>query len=1283
MKMTMTIAAALLAFVMMLLVSSPNVATFISAQTQADATTTVTGAASANASLIAAPAIIWPSSIAVVDLDEASGLAAVQVSLQFTAAQAQTWLPTSTVEIGGKAPLYDQPFGLQATFGGILPADQVKLINELTLNITIKSSKCFSPNADDQLVIRFGAATAAVRVRNPSTLETRDVTGNLVPESFTTVTAEVIRETRTAGLGVIALTFALICLLFLLSDWTQATVSFMQLQWITMLSMQTCVPLSTSGITQNSHFVLWPLSARLEPAHPEYAFRQLFNMLVMLFVLVLELVMIGAFMFFGKDRITAMQRVRFPSTLGVALAVLLPSGCMYASTQVFSLLASGAHAAGGVQVTYAVVSLLLTIVYLVLVCTATFTVVSRLIYRDLQPRVNRTWFTRLTSPDGEWLVEDTVSARWGLLFDSYSVRGFWAFAAFQIITFLFAVASGPAPSTQTGCRAKAYMNLVTAVILAALHVVRKPFNNAMSNLTNTIVALSIVVLCVGNASSHSCSSKARIFSSACAWGALLVLCVKVLAHCMLTAYSSANQLLFAAEQRAAAAARAAGSSVEDDDADEAGLVGGGRLLTPFGGTGGAGGTEETTIPLDAYDAFELKLFHGAENTGATNDTPSMYAAGLANLVSASGGDNSNNGVGAGFGRSVGLAPASKGGNQQQQQQQVAGLRPVLGNPVMVAGAFLRREVGFGKMGGLRGSAGPSLVIQLHAPVCCAVTSAGVVIVVEAGFRGVALGRNSINRRNDASSFSSSAANNNNNGSNGGSNSMAAMIPKDAKPRILAHAPDSRRAEEIQMRDAALLREAFMPNSAGGGKGSRSNNNNNNNRSQNSPGGAGSSTGDGSSNSPGGDRTAAGVANAPDSADSANNNNNNIKRRLSVGGKSATTSSLLKLPSACCAGQACIFVCDADEGSVVRVDLVSGLVSTVIADLLKPSGVAVFGDALYVSDTLRHRVLAVDLLAGKVTVFAGTGASGFDADGTPASQSRLNCPQGLFVCSDTGELFICDSCNHRVVCVPLSLRMMRTVMGIPGVIGGDMDNGSEESLAATSRDSGGLRRARETALAMPTQVIARVAPEAQLLDVGAAAVELFVIESGGVSRIWHVSRFGFAHVVLPANEFVMPHAMCLAPAPARFQSSAESFVSPARYDHNNNNSINKSVSVSNSSGNVSNSSAFYSPHRSSSVELLVVDTALQIVARVSIPSLQPAAPAERIPEFSFALLPPAPIEQSMTQQQQQQQNRMAAATSAAAAQGATSRQIGAVSLSAAMSPAGRQDGDSDAAILATL
>lgn len=103
----------------------------------------------------------------------------------------------------------------------------------------------------------------------------------------------------------------------------------------------------------------------------------------------------------------------------------------------------------------------------------------------------------------------------------------------------------------------------------------------------------------------------------------------------------------------------------------------------------------------------------------------------------------------------------------------------------------------------------------------------------------------------------------------------------------------------------------------------------------------------------------------------------------------------------------------------------------------PTGVAVdsLGN-LYIASADQHVVLKLDA-AGKLSVAAGDGRSGFAGDDGPAAEAQLNQPAQVAV-DLSGNLYIADRGNHRIRRVDAASGIITTVAGTgePGFAGDD-------------------------------------------------------------------------------------------------------------------------------------------------------------------------------------------------------------------------------------------------------
>ncbi|NOJ78903.1 hypothetical protein [Myxococcus xanthus] len=113
-----------------------------------------------------------------------------------------------------------------------------------------------------------------------------------------------------------------------------------------------------------------------------------------------------------------------------------------------------------------------------------------------------------------------------------------------------------------------------------------------------------------------------------------------------------------------------------------------------------------------------------------------------------------------------------------------------------------------------------------------------------------------------------------------------------------------------------------------------------------------------------------------------------------------------------------------------------------AELNGCQGIAVdeIGGAVYVADTLNHRIRKLELRTGLVSTVAGTGAAGHAGDGGTASSAQLQAPLDVFFAHERRCLYVADTGNHCIRMVDLRTGLISTVAGIPGNGGANGNNG---------------------------------------------------------------------------------------------------------------------------------------------------------------------------------------------------------------------------------------------------
>ena len=127
----------------------------------------------------------------------------------------------------------------------------------------------------------------------------------------------------------------------------------------------------------------------------------------------------------------------------------------------------------------------------------------------------------------------------------------------------------------------------------------------------------------------------------------------------------------------------------------------------------------------------------------------------------------------------------------------------------------------------------------------------------------------------------------------------------------------------------------------------------------------------------------------------------------------------------------LFIADSDNHRIRKVDAITGVITSVAGNgqegfsgdgglatqacLNSPHGLAVDGAGnLFIADRFNDRIRKVEVTSGVITTVAGNGESpqGVSGDGSPATEARLFFPEGVAV-DEAGNLFIADTRNNRI------------------------------------------------------------------------------------------------------------------------------------------------------------------------------------------------------------------------------------------------------------------------------
>jgi len=100
-----------------------------------------------------------------------------------------------------------------------------------------------------------------------------------------------------------------------------------------------------------------------------------------------------------------------------------------------------------------------------------------------------------------------------------------------------------------------------------------------------------------------------------------------------------------------------------------------------------------------------------------------------------------------------------------------------------------------------------------------------------------------------------------------------------------------------------------------------------------------------------------------------------------------------------------------------------------ATLFDPHGIVITADEqMYVADTRNHTVRKIDLKTGSISTVAGTGKAGYSGDGGPATKAEFNGTFAIDVDPIGRNLYIADLENRRVRKIDLKSGIVTTIAG---------------------------------------------------------------------------------------------------------------------------------------------------------------------------------------------------------------------------------------------------------------
>lgn len=121
----------------------------------------------------------------------------------------------------------------------------------------------------------------------------------------------------------------------------------------------------------------------------------------------------------------------------------------------------------------------------------------------------------------------------------------------------------------------------------------------------------------------------------------------------------------------------------------------------------------------------------------------------------------------------------------------------------------------------------------------------------------------------------------------------------------------------------------------------------------------------------------------------------------------------------------LYVADYYNGSIRKIEIATGVVTTLATGLFTPSGITSDGAYLYVGENQGNRISKVNISTGEIATVAGSTIRGtVDGYGTTA---RFDYPQGIVV--DGPNLYVADSGNNSIRKIIIASGAVSTLAGV--------------------------------------------------------------------------------------------------------------------------------------------------------------------------------------------------------------------------------------------------------------